>query len=528
MKGSTQLLVLGTITLFSFIFHLGAFDADLMEARNFIAAKEMLQDGNWLIPTMNGELRLEKPPLPTWLTAISASILGPDSLFALRLPAAIMACLLVLFVFLFQRERQEEAYLPWLTAAVFATSMLVVTVGRNGSWDIFTHSFMMGGIWLLIRAFRSNALNTYLLAGLFLGLSILSKGPVSLYALLIPFLVAWYWTNGGELARTWKGLVSFLLLGLVVGGSWYLYVNLEAAEAIAAMADKETSSWGNRHVRPFWFYWIFIGYTGLWTLFLVASLNPKWSKQLMPAKEYRFLMIWLLTSLILLSIIPTKKERYMLPLMIPGSMLVGQFILGLARAELRSWKLRLVQAHAYLLLTVLVAIPIAFAFLVNAGTGKWISLVMIILAVLFAARWLIRSLPDRNVMSLVGITLFASCLMMAFGYPFLPELQQNNLDYRSLQEVRSDDRIKDLNLYSLGEMNMMRVFDVGQVVRVWDFERYKALPQELPFVVFSHYPPFQLIDRGHADSVAITELDVFAADPRSNRWVWRVSLVESK
>ncbi|HNQ27790.1 MAG TPA: glycosyltransferase, partial [Aquaticitalea sp.] len=39
----------------------------IMEARNFITAREMVDDGNWLLTTMNGEARYEKPPLPTWL-----------------------------------------------------------------------------------------------------------------------------------------------------------------------------------------------------------------------------------------------------------------------------------------------------------------------------------------------------------------------------------------------------------------------------------------------------------------------------
>jgi len=31
-----------------------------MEARNFVTAREMLQDNNWLMPTFNGEARYMK------------------------------------------------------------------------------------------------------------------------------------------------------------------------------------------------------------------------------------------------------------------------------------------------------------------------------------------------------------------------------------------------------------------------------------------------------------------------------------
>lgn len=53
---------------------------DIMESRNIVTAREMVYDGNWIAPTMNGELRLEKPPLPTWLTAVVEMIAPPDNL----------------------------------------------------------------------------------------------------------------------------------------------------------------------------------------------------------------------------------------------------------------------------------------------------------------------------------------------------------------------------------------------------------------------------------------------------------------
>ena len=52
----------------SFFINNGAIFADIMESRNIITAREMVYDHNWLVPTMNGELRLEKSsPLPTWI-----------------------------------------------------------------------------------------------------------------------------------------------------------------------------------------------------------------------------------------------------------------------------------------------------------------------------------------------------------------------------------------------------------------------------------------------------------------------------
>jgi len=55
---------------------LNKFRVPIMEARNFITAREMITDGNWILTTMNGGPRYEKPPLPTWITAVFGLLFG--------------------------------------------------------------------------------------------------------------------------------------------------------------------------------------------------------------------------------------------------------------------------------------------------------------------------------------------------------------------------------------------------------------------------------------------------------------------
>ena len=76
---SKQGWVILLICIISFFINNRVVVPDIMEARNMVTAREMVHDGNWLVPTMNGDLRLEKPPLPTWLTAV-AEMISPDNL----------------------------------------------------------------------------------------------------------------------------------------------------------------------------------------------------------------------------------------------------------------------------------------------------------------------------------------------------------------------------------------------------------------------------------------------------------------
>ena len=48
--------------------NLDSLQVSIMEARNFITAREMLNNDHWLLTTMNTVARYQKPPLPAWFS----------------------------------------------------------------------------------------------------------------------------------------------------------------------------------------------------------------------------------------------------------------------------------------------------------------------------------------------------------------------------------------------------------------------------------------------------------------------------
>src|SRR5215472_5579759 len=63
------------------------------------AAREMLANHQWLLPTNNGILRLQKPPLLYWLIMASYKVFGVNEAAA-RLPIALSTVALVALIFL--------------------------------------------------------------------------------------------------------------------------------------------------------------------------------------------------------------------------------------------------------------------------------------------------------------------------------------------------------------------------------------------------------------------------------------------
>ena len=214
-------------------------EADIMECRNLVTARAMVENQHWLLPTMNGEPRIEKPPLPTWLAAL-AYYLSPSGTALPRTISALAALLLLYYAY---RLARDVLRIPAEAAVVFlATSVSFWLMARTATWDIFTHAFMMGGIYHgamgMTRSGRSGY-RDFFLSGCWMGLSVMSKGPVSLYALFLPFVISFGVVRRVEVRRTWKGLLLMLAVAAVVGGWWYAYLYGMEQETLQRVSAKE-------------------------------------------------------------------------------------------------------------------------------------------------------------------------------------------------------------------------------------------------------------------------------------------------
>ena len=300
-----------------FFLHLDVLYANIMEARNFITAREMLRDNHWILTTMNGEARYEKPPLPTWLAALSGAVFGIDKLWALRLPSALISTFLALFFYRFLDYVVKNKEQAFNASLILITSFYILFSGRNGTWDIFAHAFMLAGIYYLFRFFQpvdnsAQAEKPYyyaLCAGLLIGLSFMSKGPVSHFALLLPFLIAYgvVYRFTDFRKKTLPFLVMLVLI-LALSSWWAIAVYLLDTHAATTIADKEASAWAGHNTRPLYYYWSFVTQSGVWTIpAFIGLLYPYLKTRVVNLKAYRFSLWWTLAAVILLSLIPEKK-----------------------------------------------------------------------------------------------------------------------------------------------------------------------------------------------------------------------------
>jgi 4-amino-4-deoxy-L-arabinose transferase-like glycosyltransferase len=107
--------------VFLLLFRLGATPIYILdEARNSECAREMMQRNDWIVPTFNGELRTDKPPLHYFFMSISYKIFGVNE-FAARFFSAAMGLLTVLITY-FYTKRLLNAFAAFCAAVVLAIS----------------------------------------------------------------------------------------------------------------------------------------------------------------------------------------------------------------------------------------------------------------------------------------------------------------------------------------------------------------------------------------------------------------------
>lgn len=539
LRNKLQAILALVVCCITFFVNNPVITPDIMESRNIIAAREMVYEGHWLVPTMNGALRLEKPPLPTWLTAV-AEIISPDSLALQRGMAGLAALLLVLYFWRFARDVLHTK--PLVPTLLLCTCYNVVLMGRTASWDIYCHAFMMGGIYHLARALASSpcAWRHFLMAGLWTGLSILSKGPVSVYALFLPFLMSYGFYIRPSWKGKWGGVAVMTVVALVVGLWWYAYIYGVEGTAFSAVAQKESGSWMDHNVRPWWYYWKFFLETGVWSLLLLTAMFlPMASKARRKSADWLFPMGWMLASLLLLSLMPEKKSRYLLPLLIPASYLMGYLIAEWRRvfhAESESSRADRVcfRVNTGLVALVVAVLPVlAWWFIVRPGYATWMAWSLFTLFVEGLAAFLVQATVRLRPMRLVGGVALLFAVAECFLLPVLGKII-NNPDMKSIAETRDIRQLDGLQFYHLPSepLRIELVYAAHRSIVPMSLDSVKG---KVPCVLLTRHPLGEEMPKAELEQMKTRFIGRYDDNrrPKSNRrysgdFIYYVTLLEGK
>lgn len=462
MRENRFLLLIAFLALLCYTVNLDAFEANLMEARNFVTANEMLVDGHWWETTMNGKARLEKPPLPTWITAIFGSLSSNISITILRLPAAFMGVLLVVWTYLLAKSYFENYKIAQWAGICTASSLLVIEMARTGTWDIFYVSFAIGSFAFLLKGLKANSIPSFLTGGILFGFSILSKGPVA-GIMLLAFLSALFLNlEAKTLFMHWKGVMLFGVVAGIIGLSWPIYNFIYLSEATEAVIQKESITWTSKHVKPFYFYLIFPLFSGIWAIAALFSLIPSIAKKTI-GKPYWSLIAWIGVTLFFFSLLPMKKERYLLPVIPILGMLLGSFVHGILQDK-NSTSLKKISWTAFGISSIGLSLsPIALFFIPSNVSGliepfSNIGLLLLSATGIYATIQLYRK-HYRHAILAVAISPLIICF---FLMPQIAAIHYKNPSFISPSKLMKNQALKTNEIYGASEADMRVVFALGK------------------------------------------------------------------
>lgn len=286
--------------------------------------REMRSSGNFLSPTWNGELWLEKPPMIAWVSGLGMSLAGENELGS-RLFMPIFAGLTLYAVFLIG-ESIGGTLMGAASMAILGYFNLFLARARAVNVDGMLLSGITWTIWLLSSSAPGWTV------GLAMGFAIMAKGPAGGLAILIalPFLYK----------KPWAYLKQILLSFSLVVVPWHLYSYLVHGNSFITpylfeQVLRRATTPIEFHTESRWFYLNFLlGDLGIGVLSVSLIGVVMAIRQLMKGKKLQELLTilwWVILPLGLFTVSKTRLSWYILPIYPGLALLIGYAITQLIK-----------------------------------------------------------------------------------------------------------------------------------------------------------------------------------------------------
>ena len=310
-----------------------------VEPRYAEIVRIMFAKGEWVVPTVNGDLYTDKPILYFWLALIASKLAGGVNEWTVRLPSALAGIGFVLATYFTGRDFFSPK-VGLIAGAVLATSMRVIWEARWAHIDMLFGFFFLLTIYFGARSLLGKGEKREILwAYVFMGLAVLAKG---LIGIVLPALLL---AAFAIVRRDWRIIIDAKLqLGipifLLIAAPWFYLVN--SATDGKWLADfiyihhlqRYTDGMGHR--QPFYYYLTTLPADFMpWTVFAIPAIAAYFPYRGLTQRPIPlFFSLCFLVVFLFFSISDTKRDLYLLPLMPTLALLVGNYIDDLTESRL--------------------------------------------------------------------------------------------------------------------------------------------------------------------------------------------------
>lgn len=287
-------------------------------------SQEMLEHGEWIVPTFRGEPFLDKPILYFWAQMISLKTFGMNE-FAVRLPGlmfgllgalstgilagrlfgsrvGILSCLTSMTMFIplaiAQAAVHDVALVPWTNLTLLCLWETERATARRQQYQWLAAAACMFGLAIMTKALIGVAV-----VGIGYGLFLICSRTITVGSCV---RLGSAMIVGAVLASPWFIAMEFRITGYL----YYYFIERHAMGFATAT---------QRHGQEPWYYYApFITLGALpWIWYAVPMLRDEWqsrSKRSRMLPQMVLLLSWLIGGLVFLSVAKSKLVTYALPL----------------------------------------------------------------------------------------------------------------------------------------------------------------------------------------------------------------------
>ncbi len=215
------LVLLGTVLFLPFLGNVHLFDWDEI---NFAeSAREMIVSGNYLTVQVDFKPFWEKPPLFIWLQVLSMKLFGINE-FAARFPNVMCGIITMLVWFNAGKTLYDDKF-GWIWVTTYIGSVLPFFYFKSGIIDPWFNLFIFLSVYYFLLYFNREVvkrkLSQVVLSAFFIGLAILTKGPVAFLIFSLTLFI--YFTfKKFRIKIHFSHALWFTVVLLLVGGAWFI------------------------------------------------------------------------------------------------------------------------------------------------------------------------------------------------------------------------------------------------------------------------------------------------------------------
>jgi 4-amino-4-deoxy-L-arabinose transferase-like glycosyltransferase len=324
-----QIVLLLCVSAAIFILNLGARVLATNDSARFpMLGRDILANGNWLLPRLDGVPHLNKPPLHAWLIALASWPGGTVSEWTASLPS-VLAALLVLLLTYWIGWRLFDSEVALVAGLTVVTTYGVFSFARETVPDMVFCAAVTGALVAHATMEFNGRRSALVILYVLVGVAFWTKGPAGFLPLIVVavYSCATYGFGGLRHLKSTAGAIVLVLLIC----SWLGLVLL------ASPADQFLHDVVIRDLLLWYFPSRLPGLhqlsnPPLQTLTILLPWAPLlpgaiWlalrSTDAEGTRRVRWLLFWLGTMFTLFAICHEQRMRYYLPLCPPAALLIG-------------------------------------------------------------------------------------------------------------------------------------------------------------------------------------------------------------